>query len=181
MLQFKLFKVYGGKSTLDKLDGKLSEIIDLGNNVIGIPYDYGINGYRKVLQAVKDLPIKQYIMTPEKFFKVLNYSIELGYHINSLNFLESVPQEHQEIISHYKQKINGETDISKKQLIANKLFAELDWIITDESIDIKYLSLRIKSDSSLIQVEVDIYNNGVLIFDNVSIKSQVINLIKSIE
>jgi hypothetical protein len=181
MLQFKLFKVYNGEPTLDKLDGKFSNIIQFSDNVIGIPYDYGINGYRKVLEAVKDLPIKQYIMTPEKFFKVLNYSIELGYHVNSLNFLESVPQEHQEIISHYKQKINAETDISKKQSIANKFFNELSWIITDESIDIKDLSLRIKPDSSPIYVEVDIYNNGVLLFDNESIKNQVISLIKNIE
>lgn len=181
MLQFKLFKVYNGEPTLDKLDGEFSNMIRFNNNVIGIPYDYGRNGYRKVLEAVKDLPIKQYIMTPEKFFKVLNYSIELGYHVNSLNFLESVPPEHQEIITYFKQKINAETDISKKQSIANKFFGELDWLITDESIDIKDLSLRIKSDSSPIHVEVDIYNNGVLLFDNESVKDQVVSLIKSIE
>lgn len=181
MLQLKLFKVYSGELTLRALNEKFSNIIQFSDNVIGIPYDYGKNGYRKVLETVKDMPIKQYIITPEKFFKLINYSINNGYFINSLNFLESVPLEHQEIISHYRQQINVESNIIKKQSIANKFFTELDWIITDGSIDIKDLGLRIKSDLTSIQVEVDIYNNGVLLIDNEIVKDNVINMFKSIE
>lgn len=181
MLQLKLFKFYNGELTLSTLNEKFSNIIQFSSNVIGIPYDYGKNGYRKVLETVKDMPVKQYIITPEKFFKLLNYSIDNGYFINSLNFLESVPSEHQEIISYYRQQVNAENNIIKKQTIANKFFTELDWLITDESIDIKNLSLRIKADSSPIQVEVDIYNNGVLLIDNEIIKDKVINLLESIE
>lgn len=181
MLQLKLFRVYNSESTMEKLVEKFPTIIQFSDNIIGIPYDYGKNGYRKVLETVKDMPVKQYIMTPEKFFKVLNYSIESGYFINSLNFLESVPEENQEIISHYRQLVNAEKDLFKKQAIVSKFFVELEWIITDESIDIKDLSIRIKSETSPIQVEVSLYNNGVLLIDDEIVKEQVINMMKSIE
>lgn len=181
MLQFKLFRVYNGESTLTKLGKEFPDIIHFNDNVIGIPYDYGLNGYRKVLESVKSLPLKQYIVTPESFFKLLNYSIEVGYYINSLSFLESVPPENQEMISYYKREINAEKDLFKKQSIVNKFFNELNWIVSDESIDIKELSIRVKSQSSPIYVEVDIFNNGVLLFDNESIKDQVVSLIKNIE
>ncbi|GGA69509.1 hypothetical protein [Ornithinibacillus halotolerans] len=180
-MQLKLFRVFNRESTLPKIDSYFSDYLTVSDYTVGIPYDYGKNNYKKLLEVMKNMEVKQFIITPEKFFKLLNSSINEGYFLSDIQFLESVPAEHQELITHYKNNINSILNPFEKQSMATKLFSELDWLITDESIDIKKINIRINSDATPIQVDVEIYNNGVILLDDISVKEKVVNLLTGIE
>lgn len=181
MLQFKLFKVFGGEEEINKINSIFPNMVSFKDNIVGIPYDYGRNGYRQILEEIKNLPVKQYIITPEKFFKLINYSVNEDYFIRSLNFLDSVPLENQQAMDLYRTQINTAQSLMDKKEKVDKYLSELEWIVSDGSIDIKELGLRIKSQKTQLQVEVTLYNNGVILIDNKDVENQVIELIKSIE
>lgn len=181
MLQLKLFKVYGGEEKLTEVKSTFSNLIEFSDNIVGIPYDYGRNGYRKILEDIKSLSVKQYILTPEKFFKLINLSANKEYFIVNVNFLDSVPIEHQQVMDFYKNEINRASTIMEKKEKVNQYLSKLEWIVSEGSIDIKELGLRMKSNNTQLQVEVTFYNNGVLLIDNQNIIEQVIELIKSVE
>lgn len=181
MLQLKLFKVYGGEEKLGEVISAFSNLIKVSDNIVGIPYDYGRNGYRKILEDIRGLNVKQYILTPEKFFKLINLCVSKDYYISSLNFLDSVPKEHQEALDFYRNQINKASTLVDKNDRASKFLSELEWIVSEDSIDIKELTIRIKSEETKLQVDVTFYNNGVILIDNMTITNQVIELLKIIE
>lgn len=181
MLQFKLFKVFGGDEEFNKIILVFPNAVKFNDNIVGIPYDYGRNGYRKILEEVKGFSVKQYIITPEKFFKLINLSVNNDYFISSLKFLDSVPLENQQVMDLYRKQINTAQTNTEKLEKLDKYLSELEWIVSDGSIDIKELGLRIMSNNKQLQVEVTLYNNGVILIDNKDVENQVIELIKSIE
>jgi hypothetical protein len=180
-MQLKLFRIYDHKETLMELNDLFNNrIVVLNKRIIGIPYDYQKNGYKQILEKTKELKVKQFIVTPRTFIKILNFCIEYNYFINEISFLESVPKEHQEFITKYRTKLNSAQTHEDKVSIANELFKELEWITVDESIDIKNIGFRIKAEEPPINVEISLYNNGVLLVDNEVVIEKVIRIFEGI-
>ncbi|WP_318506513.1 hypothetical protein [Bacillus sp. T3] len=181
MLQYKIFLVFEMEKTMKLLEDIFGEeILIFENNIVAIPYDYGKRGYRYVLEKVKDLDVKQFIVTPFNFLKFLELSISNNYHINDISFIESLPHEEQEFINEYKQKLNKTINYLDKSLIMDNLFKELEWLSSDESVDIKSISVRCKNQDSQLLFEIELYNNGVLLVGDISIIEKAKELINYI-
>ncbi|MCM3107666.1 hypothetical protein [Bacillus velezensis] len=180
MLQMKLFELFNNEETFEHLKEIFKEdsLIYFSENIIGITYDYGLNDYVDLLKKVKNLNLRQVIISSSKFMNLIDSCVKGNLFINKLKFIDPIPAESIEYVDDYIQKINRSTGIEKEKSKIN-LFKEIDWIILDECIDIQFVSLQI-TDKIGIYTNVQLYNNGVLLIDDISILSEVTNLIKEI-
>ncbi|GAB6629243.1 hypothetical protein ACS49_29360 [Bacillus cereus] len=178
MLQYKIFHIFDKQQTVNCLIQKFGkEILIFNDNLVAIPYDYGKRGYKYVLEGVRELPVKQSIITPINFLKMLEFAIINSCHINNITFIDSIPGEEQEFIKDYTQRLNRPIDSKEKYHTLDKLFKELEWLAFDESIDIKSVSISCQGSDSPIKYDLELYNNGVLLADDISILDQVQKLI----
>lgn len=178
MLQYKIFRMFNQEHTEEILKEVFGEeILIFKHNLVAIPYDYGKKGYKYVLEKVKELEVKQLIITPMNFLKMLEFAIINNNYINNITFIESIPGEEKEFIDDYKQRLNKTVKIEDKQLIMDKLSKELEWLTFDESIDMKSIGLRCKGKNTQLKFDLELYNNGVLLIDDISIIDQAKELI----
>jgi hypothetical protein len=180
MMQMKLFELFDAEGTFNKVVdtfGKES-VIEFSNNIIGITYDYGANSYINVLKKVKDFNLRQVINTSSRFVKVMDYCISNNLYINEINFIYPIPKESVQYLDDYLEKINA-TFGEEKQANKIRLFKEIDWIISDECIDLQSLSFQFVDDDGLYR-NVQLYSNGLLLLDDKSVIKNVAELIGDI-
>ncbi|PGT73599.1 hypothetical protein [Priestia megaterium] len=180
MMQMKLFELFDTEETLNKLLSIFGEksVIKFSNEIIGITYDYGANSYIDVLKKVKELNLRQIINTSTMFINTIDYCVNNELFINKINFIYPIQPESTQYLDDYLEKINATTG-TEKQENKLKLFKEIDWIISDECIDLQSISFQLVDEKSL-YTDVQFFNNGVLLIDEESVISEVAELIKYI-
>jgi hypothetical protein len=181
MMQLKLFEMFDTDKTMKELNILFGEqsVINFSTSIIGITYDYSTNNYINVLQKVKDLNMRQVIVTSTAFLNVIEYSVKHNLFINDLKFIYPISKETVSYVDKYIEFINSTSGLEKDSY-KTKLFKEIDWIISDKSIDIKNISIQMTNDDSPIYINFELYNNGVLLIDDESILESVINLMNNI-
>ncbi|MBE7114030.1 hypothetical protein FT641_15895 [Bacillus paranthracis] len=182
MIQLKLFELFnpndGTAENLLGIFGK-EDVIKFSDKYIGIAYDYDKSTYVDILRKTKELNLRQVIVTSRTFFELVNYSIKHDFTLNEIKFVYPIADESVEFVNRYLQEINalvGEEKNNYKQ----QLFEELDWIVSDECIDIKVLSLHAKFPESPLYIKIELYNNGVLLINSRKILGTMIDMIKQI-
>ncbi|WML43132.1 hypothetical protein [Neobacillus sp. PS3-40] len=181
MMQLKLFELFDTDKTLKELNILFGEqsVIKFSNSIIGITYDYSTNNYIKVLQKVKDLNMRQVIVTSSVFLNVIDYSVKHDLFINDLKFIYPISKEKISYVDKYIELINSTSGLEKDSY-KTKLLKEIDWIISDKSIDIKNITIQMQNDDSPIYYNFELYNNGVLLIDDDSILMSATNLMNNI-
>ena len=181
MIQYKLCKVFNENKSeiikkLDVIYG-VENLCFISDNIIGISYVYGSKNYKHILKSIMKLKMSQVIITSNIFTKLLNYSIDNNYFITHISFLDSISVEDKEFVNHQINLLNREGNLISKVKLKNILNNELQWLTSDGGIDIKSMVLTIKMESGLYS-NISIYNNGVLLIDNVLIMDELIKLIR---
>jgi len=164
MIQVKLFELFEVKNTYQELIEIFSKdrVIKFTNNIIGITYDYSSNNYISILQKVKDLNLRQFIVNSNPFFNMIDFCVKMDFFINNVKFIYPISEESVQFVDDHLERIN-DTKGKEKVINRNKLFNELDWITSDECIDIKSISIQVSNGVIPIFNEVELYNNGVLL------------------
>lgn len=178
-MQLKLFKFNDETAIFSETEKVYPNLLRISNQVIGIPYKNRRHSYRDLLESTQPLGIKQLIITAETFFNIITASISKGYDLIDLEFIESIPVENQEIVYYYKNKINEESNVIKRKLLVQNFFSELDWIIRDESIDIKKISIKKNSDNQTDQ-GATLFNNGILLVEEEEASPALLELLKEV-
>ncbi|WP_394532806.1 hypothetical protein C1N83_27970 (plasmid) [Priestia aryabhattai] len=178
MMQVKLFELFDTKEAFDKLLLIFEEetIIKFSNKIIGITYNYTDNSYIDVLKKVKDLNLRQVINTSTIFINIINYCVSNSLFINGINFVYPVQEDSIGYLEDYLQKINSAEGL-EKQGNKLKLFKEIDWIISDECIDLRSISFEFEKE---MYTKVEFFNNGVILIGNSSVIEEVRNLVRYI-
>lgn len=183
MLQIKLFRVFDNTKdqTIKDLQEAFGEenIININNNIVGVSYNYSDRGYRYILSKIKNIDVKQFIITSNLFFDLIDYCVNNQLFIKRINFADSIEEEHSEFIREYLSKVNSRTN----NIYENKKFLldELNWITSDESIDIKTTSFTIeKSNNSIRFFEVELFHNGVIYINNQIVLAETIDVLNTI-
>lgn len=177
--QYKLFKIYEYEKTKQQLANLFSQsnIWDIDNSLVGISYDYCKNQYKDLLNKAYDLNISQKIITSRTFVKIIKKCIDNKYFLRKIDFIESIPEDVSECINENIENLNSNRNIEEKNIFEKSIIDELNWLIRNDGIDIKFISIRIKDKDNL-KVGVSIYNNGVISVDNISILDNLAELLK---
>lgn len=168
-MQMKLFETFEDTNiTIEELKQEFDEknIYEFHSKILGITYDYHGSSYVQLLKKVRNFNIRQVIVTSTNFLKLIDYCVENNVKLNQINFIFPVTKESEEIVNSHLEKINSLSHLDKK-MYKDFLFKEIDWIVSDECIDIKYISFDIKDNKGLYST-VQLYNNGVLISEESS-------------
>ncbi|MEK5036909.1 hypothetical protein [Sporosarcina sp. FSL K6-3457] len=179
MMQFKLFELLDNESTyndLISLFGKQA-VYKFSNSIIGITYDYGANNYVEILKKVKNFNLRQVIITSSSFLRAINYGVDKDIQINEIKFIYPILPESVIQVQDYIEMINA-TEGEEKKYNKNKLFKEIDWITSDECIDIKCISFDLKNEEQL-YYKTELYNNGVLLVNDKTIIKNVAEFINN--
>lgn len=179
--QYKLFKIFEYEQTRKELIDlfNVNKVWDINDKLIGISYDYGVNQYKDVLNKVYNLNVSQKIITSRTFVKIIKNCVDHGYILRNIEFIESIPEDVADYIRDNIEKLNANKNIDSKNIFEKSITNELNWLRSNDGIDIKSIAFRIKDDSNL-KVGVTIYNNGVISLDNDSVLNDVTELIKKI-
>lgn len=179
--QYKLFKIFEYDKTREELIKLFNadNIWEINNNLIGISYDYNVNQYRDILNKVYNLNVSQKIITSRTFVKIIKKCVEKEYFLRKIDFIESIPEDVADYIRSNIEKINSNKNIESKNVFEESIANELNWLRSNDGIDIKSISFRVKDDDNL-KVGVSIYNNGVISVDNNSVLDNITELIQQI-
>lgn len=153
------------------------EIIRVTANTIAIKYDYNTKDYKYVLEKMSDFKATQNIITASKFFTILNKCIEMNIFIDEIKLFQPL-QEENDRIEKYLVKINYSKEDRGKY--KDLLFSELEWFNYDEGIDIKNMTFRIPSKTKPISIKFSVFDNGVILIDDLEVIDAVIEIIKAI-
>ncbi|KXY39778.1 hypothetical protein AT257_21945 [Bacillus cereus] len=181
MMQLKLFELLDNEETLNELLGIFGResVVSFSDKIIGINYDYGVNSYIGVLQKVRGLNLRQLIVTSSSFINMIDFCVKEDLFINNIKFIYPVPKENIEYVDDYLEKINAASGSEKRALKVN-LFKEIDWITFDECIDVKSISIQMQGVDSPIYIDVELYNNGVLLINDEHVIENVKDLLNNI-
>lgn len=177
--QYKLFKIYEYEKTRQELVNlfNVNNLWNIDSSLIGISYDYCMNQYRDLLNKSYNLNVSQKIITSRTFVEIIKKCIDKGYFIRKIEFIESIPEDVTECIKENIEKLNSSKSIEEKSILKKSIANELNWLIRNDGIDIKCISIRVKDNDNL-RVGVSIYNNGVVSVDNTNILDSVAELLK---
>ncbi|MBY6931272.1 hypothetical protein [Clostridium botulinum] len=185
MLQYKLFKLHSDnrENTLAKIKGIFGDdnIWVINEKIIAIFYDYGINDYKYVLKQTIQLNISQLIVNSNIILSFMEHVIESNSFITELSFAKTIAPEDNELINKSIRLMNIEKDIEKKKALKKSLFTELMWLTTDGCIDINYIETEIKCDQEKKFIKVKLYNNGVIILQNMKVKNELTYIFKQMK
>lgn len=176
MLQYKLFKLHidGRNNTIDSLKKIFGEekIWIISEKVIAIFYDYGVYDYKYVLKQSVQFNISQVIINSNTILQFMELMFKNNCVITELNFAKSISLEDKEFINKSIRLITIEKDPQKKNDLKKIIFKELTWLTTDGCIDINYIETEIKSSESNKFFKTKLYNNGVLIVQNIQAQKE---------
>jgi uncharacterized Rmd1/YagE family protein len=146
------------------------ELWVIGNNCVAVPYDYEEKDYKFLLNKIALLKMEQLIVTSSMFIRLLEYTINQKFHINELEFLESISDEDKEFYKEQLNILNLEKNGEKRKMVIKTFLPELQWLIVDGCIDIKSIDLsyirKTKQNENDKYESVQIFNNGVVLSNN---------------
>lgn len=179
MLQYKLLEVLD-ENTLIKINNIFGykNVINFTDKIIGISYDFDSNTYTDVLRNIVGLNVRQWILTSSRFINIIDYSINNNLDLNSIDFLECVDKKQIENVKLNITRINMSKNQDDKIRIKQRLVNDLNWIMLDQCIDIKSVSLSYTVPYPPFIVELRFFNNGVLYINDETILKQTIELFK---
>lgn len=180
MMQMKLFELFDTNDFINLVTEFGEEsVVKFSETIIGITYDYGANSYIDLLKKVKDFNLRQVINTSSRFIQLIDYCVDNDLFINKISFIYPIPKESTEYLEDYIENINSSTGAEK---LTNKLkfFKEVNWIISDECIDLQSISFQLIEQNSKLYTDVQLYNNGVLLVDDQSVLPEVEKIINTI-
>lgn len=178
-MHVKLFNVYG-ETAGSEVERVYPNLVWFNDKIIGIPYENRRDSYRDLIETVKNIEIKQLMITAETFLNIITSSVAERFSFLEMEFVESVPKENQEIVSYYRKKLAEEKNMIKRKLLIQNFFSELDWIIREESIDIKKIRIGVETDG-IINEGTTLFNNGILIVENDAASPSLLNILKEVE
>ncbi|WP_059104267.1 hypothetical protein [Shouchella shacheensis] len=120
-----------------------------------LAYGYGSASYKKVVEEAKLRDFKQVIITTAIFKSIVKLVYEKGLFVAEINFIDPLEDYLTEDMRELLDQINQSKG---NKLLINTLFKSIDWLVNDESIDIKEIVVFKKGGTS---VKTTIYNNGV--------------------
>lgn len=122
-----------------------------------LAYDYAQNSYKELILTARDNGLRQVIFTTAVFKSLIGKVYEKGLFIKSINFVEPFEPQLVEKI----QKIIDDANVSaNKEYVLKALFDEIDFLVNDESIDIKKIEILNRNVEPY--GKATIFNNGVL-------------------
>ncbi|WP_426982786.1 hypothetical protein ACP059_18570 [Bacillus cabrialesii] len=162
VIKLKLYEI-ANKTILSEIQDKFEaeNIISFTDRYIGVRYNYSNVNYSYLLNYMRTTRSRQVILNPNKFLKIIQYCLRHNIYIEDLNFVKIVPEDSYEFVQKYLDKINDGTE-EIKLLYRDKLFSELDWIVSDEGIDIEDLKIQMEIKDNPIYSNVNFYNNGII-------------------
>lgn len=180
-MHVKLFKVIDKEIGSAELEQLYPQSLWLNDQIVGVPYENRRDSYRELIESIQNIEVKQLIITGETFLNLIMSSVAKGYDLIEMDFIESVPKENQEIVSYYKKQLAEEKNLIKRKLLIQNFFSELDWIIRDESVDIKKISIRLKNKNNQREGGATLYANGIFIVESEEASPSLMDLLKEIE
>lgn len=179
MLQYKLLEVLDENTliTIKTIFGD-KNIFSFTDKIIGISYDFESNTYTHVLKNIIGLNVRQWILTSSRFINIINYSINNNLNLNSIDFLDFVDEKQIENVKLNITRINMSKNQDDKIRIKQRLVNDLNWIMLDQCIDIKSVSLSYTVPYPPFIVELRFFNNGVLYISDENILKQTTELFK---
>lgn len=163
-IQIKLYKVFDNnkEDTLSKLYNYLDQdrIYEINKNIIAIRYDYTKYPLRRVKKILEKIEAEEVLIINEIFYSILSKSIKSKYIIQNINLRDSV-QDFNEII---KESIDNIDYVGEQmQDSIDNLIYELDWVSSEEYIDINDITIRIENEGILTPLSIN--RNGEILLN----------------
>ncbi|MDQ0150029.1 hypothetical protein ACFO6R_08430 [Eubacterium multiforme] len=178
----KQFKIYildssNFEQTLNYLYKKFGKdkIVLLSGNKIAIQYDYNLYDYKYLLEEMNKFPATQYIITANKFLNLLKSCMKKNLIIDEIRLIDIFKDDNEMLL-----KLISQINYNSSNNLKENLLDELNWLKSNEGIDIKYMSFRMQSDDKPIKIKFSLYDNGLLIIDDSKILDKVLEVIKCI-
>ncbi|WP_077214492.1 hypothetical protein [Bacillus dakarensis] len=144
-------------------------IDDKLNQIEFVEYDYSQKSYRMILDEAFQKDLRQIIFTTSVFKQLIQKLYDNSYYLLEIKFIDSIDNYDFSDIREFINQIN----IAKgNKVLVNSLLKEIDWLVNDESIDIKsivFLDMKNRD-------KFEIYSNGVILGKN----DRVLKIIKDI-
>lgn len=167
MLHLKLFHTQNTEECIGKLkillqDGE-KRIFSINENVIAADYFGDSHEYINVVKMGKASDLTQFMITSSKFLSIIKYVVMNKYDLEKVDFIYPISEESSNFINAQIGAIysfDEDKELVKSHL--SKLLAEIEWLATDDCIDIKSVSFDYQNPKDGIYRKIVIYSNGVI-------------------
>lgn len=183
MMQYKLIHALDDM-TISQIEEifKKEDLYFFTQNIIGIKYSLKLNNYSEILKNIVGLNVKQYTFTSYRFKELIQDVFNKNFFLEGIEFIDLVDESiNYDYINKYIFSINNTSDNNKKELISKEFFKELEWVMVEDCIDIKSISLKISLEEYPFESTIKVFNNGVIYLDSNKVFYELENLISNIK
>jgi len=182
MVQYKLCTKYNDSPAdlLEHLNQVFGEkyVTKINNTCLAIEYNYNDMDYKVLLSHIVELQIGQRIVTSDIMFFLLKKFLENYIVLKEIKFIDTVNADDNKLIEKYIRNLYITKETEEYENAKNLFLQELEWIVSDESIDIISITLNINKGKK--NHEVQIFNNGVVLCSSAEISKEVFEIIGTV-